>query len=135
MSHRFNDIVTLVRGNVETPALVVQSVQQPNGEHLTVVSLDPAKASPLLSGSNVDAAIRRDFVTPLTGGKTFGWKERPVPPKGFGQAIAEAIAAQRPSAAELMDEVQGPVEGGDPESPHALVQPAASSEVPTEPES
>ena len=82
MAHKYNDIVTLVRGEVETPALVVQSSQQADGEHLQVVSLDPAKASPLLSGQNVDAAIRKDYVTPLENGKTFGWKERPALPTG-----------------------------------------------------
>ncbi|MGA7885225.1 MAG: hypothetical protein WCA44_05735 [Acidobacteriaceae bacterium] len=71
-----------MRGEVETPALVVQSSQQADGEHLQVVSLDPAKASPLLSGQNVDAAIRKDYVTPLENGKTFGWKERPALPTG-----------------------------------------------------
>lgn len=91
MAHRFNDIVTLVRAGVEVPALVVQSSAQTDGEHLTVVSLDPAKESPLLSGMNVDAAIRRDFVSPLTEGRTFGWKEKAQSAIGFGVAAALAL--------------------------------------------
>lgn len=90
MAHKYNDIVTLVRGEVETPALVVQSSQQADGEHLQVVSLDPAKASPLLSGQNVDAAIRKDYVTPLENGKTFGWKEQQFYPED--QAAHDALA-------------------------------------------
>ena len=77
--HKYGSVVLMVRGDAVVNALVVQAVQQADGEHLTVVSLDPDKASPLLSGMNVDAAIRRDFVTPLTEGKTFGWKELPEP--------------------------------------------------------
>lgn len=79
MPKKYNDIVTLVNGKTEVPALVVQSVPQQDGEHLTVVYLDPSKESPLLSGMNVDAAIQRAFVTPLADGKTFGWKELPIP--------------------------------------------------------
>ena len=81
--HKYGSVVLMVRGGETVNALVVQSVQQADGEHLTVVSLDPAKESPLLSGMNVDAAIRRDFVTPLTEGKTFGWKDVDLSILGF----------------------------------------------------
>ena len=90
MSKKFGEVVSFVRGPETVNALVVQSVDQPDGDHLTVVFLDPSKASPLLSGQNVDAAIQRAFVVPLTEGKAFGWKDvgpdGPPPPQPEDQA-------------------------------------------------
>ena len=153
MQHRYNDQVVLVRGKLESPALVVQSVMYGTEEHLTLVSLDPEKASPLLSGMNVDAAIRRDFVTPLTNGKTYGWKEAPEKSESMSQSEASSVLeqsteikvpvpegdtnlldpkviaeevkhGQEQNAAEQLDEAQGPVQPGDPESPHGIDTPA-----------
>ena len=90
MSKKFGEVVSFVRGPETVNALVVQSVDQPDGDHLTVVFLDPSKASPLLSGQNVDAAIQRAFVVPLTEGKAFGWKDvgpdGPPPPQPEDEA-------------------------------------------------
>jgi hypothetical protein len=155
VKHAFGDVVLYQRGKETVNALVVQTVSQPDGEHLTVVYLDPTMASPLLSGMNVEKAIATAFVTPLTGGKTYGWRELPTPPKGFGQAAYEALvysqkgpdtpAAENqalPSAADIdaavaeqkaadattaADAVFGPVTPGDPESPHAI-EPADPTE-------
>ena len=73
--HKYGDLVIYVRNNVPVNALVIQSQQQADGEHLTVLYLDPALASPLLGGSQVDRATATAFVTPLVEGKTFGWKD------------------------------------------------------------
>ena len=97
MAKTFGSIVLLVRGLVTVNALVVQSVMQGTEEHLTLVSLDPAKASPFLSGMNVDAAIRRDFVTPLTEGKTFGWKDLPDPVLPTGGEPSEGTSEAGPA--------------------------------------
>ena len=81
MAKSFGEVVKVVRGPVSVLALVAQSVVRNGEESLTVVYLDPSKASPLLSGQSVDNAIKKDFVVPLSEGKTFGWEEliRTVP--------------------------------------------------------
>ena len=89
MSHKYNDVVLFVRGKDTVPALVVQSNPQPDGEHLTVVFLDPAAESNSMSGMAVDKAIQRAFVSPLADGRTYGWKDLPAP------------APAQPSAADL----------------------------------
>jgi len=125
--HKYGSVVLLVRGDAVANALVVQSIMQGEEEHLTVVSLDPTKESPLLSGMNVDAAIRRDFVTPLKGGKTYGWRdvaEKEVLASGNAQ-IKEVPPVL--NAAEQMDEAQGEIEPGDPDSPHAINTEAAQA--------
>ena len=101
---KFGDVVSYVMGDETVNALVVQAVQQPDGVHCTVVYLDPSKASPLLSGQNVDAAIQRAFVVPLTEGKAFGWKDLPLIDVGktYKAEIAlAALDAPNPLQAEL----------------------------------
>jgi hypothetical protein len=73
---QFGDVVSVVRGLETVNALVAQAVQQPDGLHLTVISLDPNKESSVMSGQNVSAAVLTDFVTPLSPGKTYGWTDR-----------------------------------------------------------
>lgn len=75
MAHEFGDVVIYVKAGVETNALVVQSQQQPDGEHLQVVYLNPDLASSQLGLSQVEKAIVYVFATPLTEGKTYGWKD------------------------------------------------------------
>jgi hypothetical protein len=82
--HAFGDVVLYQRGKDSVNALVVQSHTQADGEHMMVAYLDPAMASPLLSGTNVEKAIATAFVSPLTEGKTFGWKELPEPTLPIG---------------------------------------------------
>jgi hypothetical protein len=119
-------------------ALVVQSVVQPGGmESLTLVYLDPAASSPLLSGMNVQKAIATAFVVPLTEGKTYGWKELPETNESRDKALQDLAdaGARKPTAAELdadaaekkaaaataaADDALGVVPPGDPDSPHAI---------------
>jgi len=123
--HAFGDVVLYQRGKDSVNALVVQSHTQADGEHMMVAYLDPAMASPLLSGTNVEKAIATAFVSPLTERKTFGWKELPEPtlPVG-GEPSAECgedTGRLSPEdAAKAADAVFGPVEPGAPESPHAI---------------
>ena len=75
MQHKFGEVVTYQMGKVSVNALVVQSNPQPDGEHLTLVYLDPAVASSSMSGMLVDKAIARAFAPPLGNGRSYGWKE------------------------------------------------------------
>jgi hypothetical protein len=83
---KYGDVVVMVLGDQIANALVVQSVPQADGEHLVVFYLDPAHEATAMGGQSVDAAIKKDFVTPLTEGKKFGWKDLPesVLPTGYG---------------------------------------------------
>jgi hypothetical protein len=73
--HKYNDVVAYQMGDVTVPAFVVQSNPQPDGEHLVVVYLDPNIASSSMAGALADKAIAKAFPSPLTEGKTYGWKE------------------------------------------------------------
>lgn len=117
MSHKFGDVVVYQRGADAVNALVVQSVPQPVGEILTLLYLKPEASSPLLSGSNVEKAIATAFVSPLTEGKTFGWKELPESTLPVGGEPSDECGEE---AAKAADAVFGPVEPGAPESPHAI---------------
>ena len=103
---QYNDVVTFVRPDLSKPgavqkinALVVQSVKAADGEHLTIVYLDPSQASPLLAGAAVDKAIQRAFVTPIDvevpeghGAKQYGWEEPETkdPDQALQQQLSEA---------------------------------------------
>lgn len=76
--HKFGDSVTYQMGDVQVNALVVQSNPQPDGEHLVVVYLDPRLASNSMAGSLVDKSVAKAFASPLSEGKTYGWKELAV---------------------------------------------------------
>jgi hypothetical protein len=72
---KFGDSVIFVRNGVEINALVVQSAQQADGEHLTLVYLDPIKNVGFLSGSQVQGSIATAFsVVPLVEGSKNGWQ-------------------------------------------------------------
>ena len=77
--HKYGDKALYQIGAPEKTvnALVVQSNPQPDGEHLTLVYLDPAVGSASMSGMLVDKAIARAFATPLVEGKAYGWKDLP----------------------------------------------------------
>ena len=75
MQHKFGEVVTYQMGKVSVNALVVQSNPQPDGEHLTLVYVDPAVASSSMSGMLVDKAIARAFAPPLGNGRSYGWKD------------------------------------------------------------
>jgi hypothetical protein len=83
---QYGSVVLLALGDAPVNALVVQSVPQADGEHLVCFYLDPAHEATAMGGQSVDAAIKKDFVTPLTDGKKFGWKDLPesVLPTGYG---------------------------------------------------
>lgn len=94
--HQYGDVVTMVRpdqkgGLQKTNALVVQSQKVADGEHLTVVYLDPNQASASMAGAAVDKAITKAFVTPLTEGKQYGWEE---PEAGPDLASAREVLAE-----------------------------------------
>ena len=88
---KFGDVVVMALGDKIANALVVQSVQQIDGEHLVVFYLDPSHEATAMGGQSVDAAIKKSFVVPLSEGKTFGWKDLPDPvlPTG-GEPATEA---------------------------------------------
>lgn len=71
----YGSTVVYVRNGEEINALVAQSSQQADGEHLTLVYLDPAFNSPLLGGSTLQRAMATAFVGPLQDGGVNGWKE------------------------------------------------------------
>jgi len=75
MAKQFSDVVSYVRNGVELNALVVQSSSQSDGEHLTLVYLDPAFASGLMGSSAVDSAVAKAFALPLQAEGKNGWKE------------------------------------------------------------
>ena len=94
MAKKYGSVVLLALGDALVNALVVQSVPQADGEHLVVFYLDPAHEATAMSGQSVDAAIKKDFVTPLTEGKKFGWKDLPAPVLPTGGAPSEEAAEQ-----------------------------------------
>jgi hypothetical protein len=113
---QFGDPVVLKRDQHTVNALVVQSTIQPDGEHLTVVYLDPTKKSPFLSGAAVDNAIKRDFVTPLAEGKVYGWRD---PELGEdAKSAIEQLAQSQDDAEALRKEVDARV----PASEHDAVK-------------
>lgn len=96
--HKYGDVVLYQLGNDTVKALVVQSNPQIDGEHLTVVYLDPKAASSSMSGMMVDKAIARAFAPPLTEGKTYGWKD-----------IAVEVQPEKPPVDALFELLQSPV--------------------------
>ena len=125
MSHAFNDSVVYVRNGNPIPAIVLKSQQSADGELLTLLYADPATGPGLLAqGTTRGIAQVQQAVAPFVAGNTFGWLD---PFDGHSaealQSVldhVEDIAAAKPSAPEQLDEAQGPVTPGDPESPHAL---------------
>jgi hypothetical protein len=101
MAKKYGDRVTYVRNNVELNALVVQSNPQPDGEHLTVLYLDPAFDSPIIGGQNLQRAIATAFVVPLKPGLANGWKDE-VSPEQLAEENAqlklfiEHLSSQKP---------------------------------------
>lgn len=72
---KYGDTVTYVRGGVSLNALVAQSSEQADGEHLTVLYLDPAFNSPIMAGASLARAVSTAFASPLKEGQVNGWKE------------------------------------------------------------
>ena len=91
---KYGQVVLLALNDVLVNALVVQSVEQADGEHLVVFYLDPAHEATAMGGQSVDAAIKKDFVTPLTDGKKFGWKDLPEPVLPTASEPSEEAAEQ-----------------------------------------
>lgn len=74
MAKKYGDVVSLVRNSVPLNAIVVQSNVQPDGEHLTVVYLDPTFDSPIIGGSALQRAVSTAFAVPFKDGQVNGWK-------------------------------------------------------------
>ena len=147
---KFGDVVQYFRGGEPVNALVVQSAPQWAGEQLTLVYLDPAIAGSSMAGAMVDKAIAKAFAMPLAGASKYGWKDLPSAPVAEKLSEDEAPAGPTPEqiaehealvkahdaavarvadlesqlagakAAEQMDQAQGKVQPGDPNSPHAI---------------
>lgn len=75
MAKKFGDVVTLIRNGQPLNALVAQSQPQADGEHLTVLYLDPAFDSPIISGAALQRAVATFFAVPLKDGAVNGWKD------------------------------------------------------------
>jgi regulator of replication initiation timing len=71
----YGNVVTLVRNGKELNALVAQSQPMTDGEHLTVIYLDPAFKSPILGGSALQQATATAFAVPFKEGTLNGWRE------------------------------------------------------------
>jgi hypothetical protein len=148
MSHVYNDSVVYIRNGKPIPAIVLSSLMSDRGELLTVLYAQPEIGPTLLAqGTTRGIAQVQQAVAPFVEGNMFGWKDTEVetvtlanlPPsiaiyvkkledelaettEGRDKALqemADAGAVKR-TAPEQLDEAQGPVEPGDPESPHAI---------------
>ena len=107
---QFNDSVTYIRKGNALPAIVLKSQASIYGELLTLLYANPDSGPGLVvQGTNRGVAAVDSAVKPMGVGAMFGWQENAI-----------AVAVPKKSAAELMDEVQGEVPLGDPNSPHAL---------------
>lgn len=74
MAKQYGQVVTLVRNGVPLNALVAQSNAQPDGEHLTVLFLDPMFDSPIIGGSALQRAVSTAFAVPFKDGQANGWE-------------------------------------------------------------
>ena len=109
MSHSFNDSVVYIRNGKPIPAIVLSSLMSDRGELLTVLYAQPEIGPTLLAqGTTRGIAQVQQAVAPFKEGNMFGWK-----PWG------EVAPTEPPTAPEQLDEAQGAVEPGAPESPHA----------------
>jgi hypothetical protein len=143
---QFNDSVVYVRDGKSLPAIVLKSQQSPDGELLALLYADPVAGPRLvLDGTFRGVAQVASAVPPLKDGAKFGWedveaadlrawKAKPKPTIEELEAILNSegefpikinpdgsISADlKPTAPEQLDEAQGPVTPGDPESPHAI---------------
>jgi hypothetical protein len=110
MSHVYNDSVVYIRNGKPIPAIVLSSLQSERGELLTVLYAQPDIGPTLLAqGTTRGIAQVQQAVAPFKEGNTFGWYDEVV-----------AVPQKTISAPEQLDEAQGPVTPGDPESPHAI---------------
>jgi hypothetical protein len=96
---KFGDVVTYVKNGEPINALVAQSSQQPDGEHLTIVFLDPSLASLIMGGTAVDHATAKAFVVPLKEGSKNGWSESQ--PADIAKPLISANALK-----EILDEFE-----------------------------
>jgi len=112
MQKQFNDSIIYVRNGKPLPAIVLASQATAEGELLTLLYADPVNGPQLLAqGTTRGIAQVQKAVAPFVEGNMFGWK-----PWG------EVAPTEPPTAPEQLDEAQGPVEPGAPESPHAIEQ-------------
>jgi len=88
MAKEYGSTVTLVRNGVELNALVAASSMQPDGEHLTLLYLDPAFSGQFLGGAGLQRAMATAFASPLKEGLVNGWKETEPDSQAFDSAIA-----------------------------------------------
>jgi len=110
MQKQFNDSIIYVRNGKPLPAIVLASQATAEGELLTLLYADPVNGPQLLAqGTTRGIAQVQKAVAPFVEGNMFGWK-----PWG------EVAPTEPPTAPEQLDEDQGPVTPGDPESPHAI---------------
>jgi hypothetical protein len=110
MQKQFNDSIIYVRNGKPLPAIVLASQATAEGELLTLLYADPVNGPQLLAqGTTRGIAQVQKAVAPFVEGNMFGWK-----PWG------EVAPTEPPTAPEQLDEAQGPVTPGDPESPHAI---------------
>ncbi len=113
--HSFNDSVIYVRNGKPIPAIVLSSLQSEHGELLTLLYAQPEIGPTLLAqGTTRGVAQVQLSVLPFVKGNAFGWKEDDYSEANLG--------IKHPTAPEQLDEVQGPVTPGAPESPHAIEQ-------------
>ena len=88
--HKFGDVATYVKDGKPLNALVAKA----QGDSLNLLYLDPSNEAAAFQGNIARIVSCAVDVKPLAPGGKFGWQ--------------------------LMDEAQGPVASGAPESPHAL---------------
>jgi len=123
MSHVFNDSVIYVRNGKPIPAIVLSSLQSDKGELLTLLYAQPEIGPTLLAqGTTRGIAQVQQAVQPFVEGNVFGWR-----PWGEVAPVEPVPVPQTPTAIpdrapEQLDEAQGPVTPGAPESPHAIEQ-------------
>jgi hypothetical protein len=70
---KYGDTVLFKRGADTLNALVLQSIVQADGEHITLIYLDPTFDSPILGGSAAGRAVATAFTVPFKDGAAQGW--------------------------------------------------------------
>lgn len=125
--HSFGDAVIYVKDGTEINALVAQSQPAADGEHLTLIFLDPALSSPIMGGSQVAKAISTVFATPLKPGTSYGWKDAAKPVAVPTAADIGAVAAEQKAKEEAALDPSTASEAGAEPNP----SPEASSETPS----
>lgn len=111
---QYGDGVTYVRNAVPINAIVLRAS---NDESLTLLFANLDGAAFVGQGSMNGIAKIEHNIRPLMQGSKFGWLEN-ADRAGYESFVAH-VAGQ--SAAEALDEAQGEVPAGDPDSPHAIV--------------